>query len=161
MTPEMTTEIAMVIANCLYSVPVTPLRNATGRNTATSTSTIEISAPAISVIACLAASSADKPFLVMLTSTFSTTTIASSTTRPMARIMPNSVSMLIEKPSMNMPMKVPMIDTGTARIGMIVARSDCRNTNTTNTTSKTASKKVCTTFSIEFNVNRLVSSVIL
>ena len=44
--------------------------------------------------------------------------------------MPNIVSMLIEKPSRCMPAKVPMIDTGTARIGMTVARSDCRKTNT-------------------------------
>ena len=58
-------------------------------------------------------------------------------------------------------MKVPMIDTGTARIGMMVARSDCRNRNTTAITSITASKKVCTTLSIEFSVNRLVSSAIL
>ncbi len=97
----------------------------------------------------------------MFTSTFSTTTMASSTTRPIARIMPNMVSMLIEKPSRCMPMKVPMIDTGTARIGMTVARSDCRNRNTTSTTSTTASKKVCTTLSIEFRVNWLVSSTIL
>ena len=96
----------------------------------------------------------------MFASTLSTTTIASSTTRPIARIMPNSVSMLIEKPSRCMPTNVPTIDTGTARMGMIVARSDCRNTNTTSTTSTTASKKVCTTFSIEFRVNRLVSSAI-
>ena len=34
----------------------------------------------------------------MLRSTFSITTIASSTTMPMASTMPNSVSMLIEKP---------------------------------------------------------------
>ena len=63
MIPETTIEIATVMANCLYSVPVTPPRNATGRNTASSTSTIEISAPAISVIACFAASSGDKPCL--------------------------------------------------------------------------------------------------
>ena len=118
MIPEITIEIAMVMANCLYSVPVTPPRNATGRNTASSTSTIEISAPAISVIACFAASSGASPFCVMFTSTFSTTTMASSTTRPIARIMPNMVSMLIEKPSRCMPTKVPTIDTGTARIGI-------------------------------------------
>jgi hypothetical protein len=34
----------------------------------------------------------------MLRSTFSTTTIASSTTMPMASTSPNSVSALIEKP---------------------------------------------------------------
>ena len=160
MIPEITIEMEIVIANCLYSVPVTPPRNATGRNTATSTSTIEISAPAISVIACLAASSAESPLPAMFASTFSTTTIASSTTRPIARMSPNSVSMFTEKPSRCMPTKVPTMETGTARIGMIVARSDCRNTNTTSTTSTTASKNVWMTFSIEFSVNWLVSSAI-
>ena len=60
-----------------------------------------------------------------------------------------------------MPMNVPTIDTGTARIGMMVARRLCRNRNTTRITSTTASKKVCTTLSIEFSVKRLVSSVTL
>ena len=160
MTPEITIEIEIVIANCLYSVPVTPPRKATGRNTATSTSTMEISAPAICVIASLAACSAERPLLAMLASTFSTTTIASSTTRPIARIRPKRVSMLMEKPSRCMPTNVPTMDTGTARIGITVARSDCRKTNTTRTTSTTASKNVCTTLSIEFSVKRLVSSAI-
>src|SRR6478736_4279979 len=161
MIPETTIEIAMVMANCLYSVPVTPPRKATGRNTASSTSTIEISAPAISVIARFAASSGDSLCLVMFVSTFSTTTIASSTTSPIASVMPNIVNMLTEKPSRCMPAKVPTIDTGTARIGITVARSDCRNTNTTSTTRTTASKNVCTTLSIEYSVNWLVSSTIL
>ncbi len=112
-------------------------------------------------MACFAASSGASPFCEMFTSTLSTTTMASSTTRPMARIMPNMVSMLIEKPSRCMPTKVPMMETGTARIGITVARSDCRKMNTTSTTSITASKKVCTTFSIEYSVNWLVSRTIL
>ena len=37
---------------------------------------------------------------------------------------------------------LPMIDTGTAMSGMSVARQDCRNTNTTSTTSTMASMKV-------------------
>ena len=89
----------------------------------------------------------------MLRSTFSITTIASSTTMPIASTMPNSVSMLIEKPSASMPMKVPTIDTGTASTGISVARRLCRNTNTTSTTSTTASKNVCTTSVIDARVN--------
>ena len=58
----------------------------------------------------------------MMRSTFSSTTMASSTTMPMASTSPNRVSRLIEKPSRYMPAKVPMIDTGTAMIGMIIAR---------------------------------------
>ena len=61
----------------------------------------------------------------MLRSVFSTTTIASSTTSPIARIMPNSVSMLIEKPNTSMPTSAPRIDTGTASVGMMRERAGC------------------------------------
>ena len=54
--------------------------------------------------------------------TASTTTIASSTTMPMASTSPNIDRVLTEKPSRGKKMKVPMIDTGTVRSGMIVAR---------------------------------------
>ncbi|CAD6563480.1 hypothetical protein LMG24235_08727 [Paraburkholderia sabiae] len=96
----------------------------------------------------------------MLRSTFSITTIASSTTMPIASTMPNSVSMLIEKPSASIPMNVPTIDTGTASTGISVARRLCRNTNTTITTSTTASKNVCTTSVIDARVNSVVSIAI-
>ena len=59
----------------------------------------------------------------MMRSTFSSTTMASSTTMPIASTRPNSVSRLIEKPSRYMPAKVPMIDTGMASTGMSVART--------------------------------------
>jgi hypothetical protein len=71
----------------------------------------------------------------MLRSTFSTTTIASSTTMPIASTSPNRVSVLIEKPSIHSTAKVPTIDTGTASSGMIEARQVCRNSTTTITTS--------------------------
>ena len=89
----------------------------------------------------------------MLRSTFSTTTIASSTTMPMASTRPNSDSALIEKPNMCMTANVPMIEIGTASNGMIEARHVCRNRMTTSTTSATASSKVCTTASIEARMN--------
>ena len=79
---------------------------------------------------------------------------------PIASTMPNSVSMLIEKPSASMPMKVPTIDTGTAITGISVARRLCRNTNTTITTSTSASKKVWTTSEMEARVNSVVSIAI-
>ncbi len=137
--PENTTETAIVTANCLYSAPVMPPRNATGMNTAFSTSTIAMTGPLTSSIARFAASFADSLNCTMFRSVFSTTTIASSTTRPIARIMPNSVSMLIEKPNTSMPIIAPRIDTGTASVGMMVSRRLCRNMNTTSTTSTTAS----------------------
>ena len=99
-----------------------PPRKATGTNTALSTSTTAMTGPLTSSIARLAASLGARPNSIMLRSVFSTTTIASSTTSPIARIIPNRVSMLIEKPNTNMPRSAPSIDTGTASVGMIVSR---------------------------------------
>ncbi|MNS73167.1 hypothetical protein D3C72_1065990 [compost metagenome] len=104
-----------------------PDRNATGMNTASSTSTMATTGPLTSSMARLAASFGGSLNSTMLRSTFSITTIASSTTMPMASTIPNKVSMLTEKPNMLMPTKAPMIDTGTARIGTMVARRLCRN----------------------------------
>ena len=89
----------------------------------------------------------------MLRSTFSTTTIASSTTMPIASTRPNSVSALIEKPNSCITAKVPTTDTGTASSGMIEARQVCRNRITTSTTSAIASSSVWITASIEARTN--------
>src|SRR5262249_61763746 len=52
----------------------------------------------------------------MFRSTFSTTTMASSTTMPMAKTRPNNDSALIENPIGNMTAKVPIRETGTAQL---------------------------------------------
>ena len=75
--------------------------------------------------------------------TASTTTIASSTTMPMARTRPSSESTLIEKPSSGKNMNAPTSETGTVRSGMSVARQFCRKMKTTMMTSAIASKSVC------------------
>ncbi len=59
---------------------------------------------------------------------FSTTTMASSTTIPMARTSPKSVSVLIENPNTLMTAKVPTSDTGMVMVGMRVARQSWRKT---------------------------------
>src|SRR5512144_1947859 len=115
-----------------------------GTNTAHSTSAIATIGPDTSVIARCAAASGDLPSSI-LRSTFSTTTIASSTTMPIASTSPNRVGVLIEQPSTYSAAKVPTTDTGTAISGMIEARQVCRNRITTSTTSKVASSKVVTT----------------
>src|SRR3954447_15971002 len=122
--------------------------NAIGTNTATSTSAIAMIGPLTSSIALYVASRGDKPSL-MLRSTFSTTTIASSTTIPIASTSPNNESALIEKPNASIKANVPMIDTGTAISGMIDARQVCKKTMTTITTSASASSNVCTTARME------------
>ena len=73
---------------------------------------------------------------------FSTTTIASSTTMPIASTRPNSVSMLTVKPSSAMAKNAPMIVTGTVVAGTSTARQSCRNTRITISTSTPASISV-------------------
>src|SRR6266480_2360414 len=126
--------------------------NAVGMNTAESTSAVATIGPVTSRIACFVASKGDLP-RAMLRSTFSTTTIASSTTMPIASTRPKSDSALIEKPKRYATENVPTIETGTATSGMIEARQVCRNRITTSTTSATDSSKVCTTDLIEARTN--------
>jgi hypothetical protein len=94
-------------------------------------------APTSSMVRC-AASFGDMPSRI-LRSTFSTTTMASSTTMPMASTSPNSERLLSEKSSAASTAKVPISDTGMATIGMTEARQVCRNRITTRTTRATAS----------------------
>ena len=76
--------------------PVEPGKNIIGPNTAARTSPMPMSALEISSIDLRVASHGGRPSSLMTRSTFSTTTMASSTRRPMARTMANIVSMLIE-----------------------------------------------------------------
>ena len=99
---------------------------------------MEISATPTSSMVEKAASLGLRPCSI-LRSTFSTTTIASSTTMPTASTRPNSVRLLMEKPSVAITKKVPINETGIATTGMMVARHVCRKTSTTMTTSRTAS----------------------
>jgi hypothetical protein len=80
----------------------------------------------------------------MWCSTASTTTIASSTTSPMASTRAKSDSVLIEKPSSGKTAKVPISETGTAIIGISVARQFCKKIKTTRRTSTIAINNVCT-----------------
>lgn len=68
--------------------------------------------------------------------------MASSTTMPIESVIAKSVSVLSEKPKSQRPAIVPMSDTGTASIGMSVARQFCRKTKTTRSTRMPASNSV-------------------
>ncbi len=104
--------------------------------------------PLTSSIALYEASRGARPSS-MFRSTFSTTTIASSTTMPIARTSPKSDSVLIEKPKPSSTAKVPTMETGTATSGITDARQVCRNSTTVITTRSTASNRVFTTSRIE------------
>ncbi len=74
--------------------------------------------------------------------TASVTTIASSTTRPIASTSPNSESVLIENPSSGKAMNAPISDTGTVSSGISVARALWRKRKTTAITSASAATRV-------------------
>ena len=83
----------------------------------------------------------------MWCSTASTTTIASSTTMPMASTRPKSVRLFRLKPSAAITAKVPTIATGTATSGISADRQFWRNNSTTKATRMTASRSVLKTSS--------------
>ena len=68
---------------------------------------------------------------------------------PTASTRPNRDRLFSEIPSAARIVKVPTSDTGIAITGMIDARQLCRNTNTTPTTSRIASKIVWMTSSTD------------
>ena len=90
----------------------------------------------------IVASLGDRCSSAITRSTFSTTTMASSTSKPMARIMPNMVKVLMVKPHAARIPKVPSNTTGTVMVVMMVARKFCRNRNITRNTSTIASTRV-------------------
>ncbi len=104
-----------------------------------------------------AASRGDRPSSAITRSTFSTTTMASSTNRPIASTMPNMVRVLIEKPKAASTPKVPNRTTGTAIVGISVARKFCRNRYITRNTSRIASPRVLTTSWMEAETTGVVS----
>jgi hypothetical protein len=116
----------MVSANCRNKMPVVPGNNATGTNTETSTSEVAMTAPATSCMATNAALCGSVMPSMMCRSTFSITTMASSTTKPVASVMPKSVSVLTEKPNTLTKIKVPISETGMVIAGMNVLRQSCR-----------------------------------
>src|SRR6266850_35391 len=104
-----------------------PPMKATGRKTDDRISAMATTGPETSCIAWIVAWRGARP-RSMCCSTASTTTIASSTTRPIASTKANSDSVLIEKPNKGNTANVPTSDTGTAIIGISVARQLCRKT---------------------------------
>src|SRR6516164_4588971 len=107
--------------------------------TAHSVRAIEISAPPTSSIVRWAASKGDMPSR-MLRSTFSTTTMASSTTMPTASTKPNRDRLLSDIPKAARIVNVPTRETGIATTGMMVARQLCRKRYTTPITRRMAPK---------------------
>ena len=103
------------------------------------------------------ASAAESPSVCMMRSVFSTTTMASSTSRPMASTRPNMLKVLMEDPVAPMTAIVPSRTMGTAMAGMRVARQFCRKRNMMSDTSSTASMSVCATLLMDAWIKGMVS----
>src|SRR5262249_1344917 len=153
---EITVEAAIVTANWRKKSPEMPEIKADGTNTAQSVNAIAINAPPTSSIVRCAASAGDMPSR-MLRSTFSTTTIASSTTMPTANTSPNRARLLTDMPAAARIVKVPISETGIAMTGMIVARQFCRKMKTTPTTSRIATNMVTMTSLTDFEMKTVGS----
>src|SRR5262249_1336227 len=155
---EIAIENAIVSANCRNKMPVVPGKNATGTNTATSTSEVAMTAPATSCIASEEALCGSCSPSWMCRSMFSMTTMASSTTSPVASVIPNSVNVLIENPSSFTNANVPISETGIVTEGMIVLRQSSRKTKITSTTRMIASTSVLKTSRIDSPTASVVSN---
>src|ERR1700740_3133475 len=131
--------------------------NAVGTNTAESTSAIPTTGAVNSSMAFNAASLGARPSSICRP-TPSTTTIASSTTNPIASTSPNSESVLIENPNNGKNTNVPTSATGTASMGISVARQLCRKMYTTRITSAMAISSVSTISLIPEVTDLVVSS---
>jgi len=153
---ENTVETEMVTANWRKNWPVMPDTNVQGTNTAHKTRATATTGPVTSSIALRAASRGVRPCSSQR-STFSTTTIASSTTIPMASTNPNSERLFSEKSRAAMTANVPMMATGTAISGINVARQFCRKSSTTKATRMIASRSVLKTSTIDSRMKGVVS----
>ena len=89
--------------------------------------------------------------------TFSITTMASSTTRPVASVMPKSVRVLIENPMSLTKKKVPTRETGIVTAGISVLRQSCRKRNMVSTTKTMAMRSVSTTSQMDSLTTVVVS----
>ena len=96
--------------------------NATGRKITTSDSVVAMTARPISAVASAAASFGVTPFSSTNRKMFSSTTIASSMTMPVASDSASIVMLFSVKPNIFMTMNVPMIEVGMARAAMSVTR---------------------------------------
>ena len=133
-----------------------PLIKATGRNNDINTNDVETIAPNNSFMDCCAASMVDIPFW-MFPVTDWTTRIASSTTKPDARMRAVMVRKLSVKPNKFKKKKVPTIETGIARVGMSRVRQFCKNNNKIRTTSTTAKISESITLDSESKTNDFLS----
>src|SRR5581483_717182 len=141
-------------------MPVVPGKKDTGTKTEINTKDVATTALATSDIATEVAVCGSVWSASIWRCAFSITTIASSTTRPVAKVIPKSVSELIENPKILMNAKVPTSETGMVTAGMMVARQSNKNRKMTMITIMIASSSVVTTSLTESPTTVVVSNAI-
>ena len=132
-TPEKKIAAASVMANSRNSLPVLPVMKASGTNTAIRVAVVAMTAKPISRAPSKDASRGGSPSS-MRRCTFSISTIASSTTMPMASTIASNVSTLMEAPKKLITMKAAVIDTGIATMATMVERQSRRKSRITRIT---------------------------
>ena len=154
--PDKTTATANVLANSRNNDPVRPPWNPMGAYTVASVMVIAMIGPSGSRAAIWAASMRDCPSRTCR-STFSTTTMASSTTSPTDNTMARSVRRLRLKPNTAMNNAAPINDTGIATSGTRAVRTDPMNRKTTTATIRIVSDHVLVISVSAFRMNIVLS----
>ena len=131
---EMPTEEPIAMPSSENRRPIVPSRKMIGTNTAISTAVVAMTAKATWRVPRVAAISGGSP-RSMRRCTFSSTTMASSTTRPIASTSASSVRRLIETPNAASSMNEPIRQTGTVTAGISAARKVPRKRKMTMSTS--------------------------
>ena len=128
--------------------PACPGRKEIGMKTAASVAVVEITAKNTSFAPEAAAAKAPMPDLRLRT-IFSTTTMASSTTIPVANTSARRLIVLTENPVSQIAASVPINATGIVTAGINVARGERRNRKITTTTMPVAMRMDLTTSLID------------
>ena len=129
-TSEASSATTTVKANGRKKLPAMPVRNTIGRKTATVVSVDDATAVVISRAPVYAATSGFSPSLTCRL-TFSRTTMESSTTRPIATIMPPSVRMFRVIPCHHSMINATIRESGMDTAATMVARPLRRNAKMT------------------------------
>ncbi len=155
-TSEISTDTDSVTPNSRNSRPAWPPMNSSGMNTAISDRLIDSTVKPTSLAPTSAAWKRSMP-CSMWRLVFSSTTMASSTTKPVATVSAIRLRLSRLKLSRYITPKVPSSDTTVAMAGTIVARRLCRNSPTTSTTSATEMMSVTSTSRSEERMELVLS----
>ena len=157
---EISTATDRTKPNSRNSRPACEGRKLIGRNTDTSTAVVAITAKNTCRVPTTAAARRPSP-LFWSRCVFSSTTIASSTMRPVARTSASNVSRLIEKPISQIPASTPISATGIVVLGIIVGRHARKNSSIVPTTTRMVKASVISTSRTETSMKSASSETTL